>query len=438
MNIVELTAENVKRIKALSIRPDRKPVILTGANGQGKSTALDCILIALGKLVPEVPIRAGENKAQVRLDLGELIVERRFTQKGSYLVVTDRNGAKMASPQALLDKLYGMGIDPMAFTRMKPKEQREMLLKVAGVDLAAWETEHKAAYDARTLANRDAAQAKVRYEGMADPEGAAELPESEVSVSDLMASYDAVKERRKAAEDHAKNVEAAKADIEAAKQKVSNLERQLAEARDELDATMERSTQIISVKVDNPTDEQIAEAKARCDNADGINRKIRQRQEKAKARKAWEDAQKVADQSEEAVTKIRRKKDAMLEKADFGVPGLSVDDDGVTVGGIPFGQLSTAQQVEVSTVMAMAQNPKLKIIMIREGALIGREIWDKIVKLAADREYDLFIEKFQEDAGEVGLHIEDGQVVAIDGKPVESLVESDDAELDIDSEEVDF
>lgn len=41
--IISLTVENIKKIKAVTIRPTGNVVEITGRNGQGKSTVLDAI-----------------------------------------------------------------------------------------------------------------------------------------------------------------------------------------------------------------------------------------------------------------------------------------------------------------------------------------------------------------------------------------------------------
>lgn len=62
MNIIELKAENVKKIKAVSIEPGGKPIVkISGKNGAGKSSVLDSIQYALGgkTLQCDRPVRDG-------------------------------------------------------------------------------------------------------------------------------------------------------------------------------------------------------------------------------------------------------------------------------------------------------------------------------------------------------------------------------------------
>ena len=48
LQILKLEAENVKRLKAVAIRPHGSVVKVGGKNGQGKSSTLDAIMYALG------------------------------------------------------------------------------------------------------------------------------------------------------------------------------------------------------------------------------------------------------------------------------------------------------------------------------------------------------------------------------------------------------
>jgi ABC-type sugar transport system ATPase subunit len=82
MKIVKLNAENIKKLQAVEITPDGEIVTIAGKNGQGKTSVLDSIWWALAGTahIQAQPIRKGQTKARIRLDLGEIIVERRFTE----------------------------------------------------------------------------------------------------------------------------------------------------------------------------------------------------------------------------------------------------------------------------------------------------------------------------------------------------------------------
>ena len=162
MRIVELYAENVKRLRAVSITPDPTVQVIGGRNAQGKSSVLDAIWLALGggqaSRAITRPVRDGEDHATVALDLGDLRVTRSWSAAGkSTLRVEAADGARYSSPQAILDRLVGsLSFDPLAFTRLPARQQREALLDLVDldVDLDELEAQRAALYAERTQVGR--------------------------------------------------------------------------------------------------------------------------------------------------------------------------------------------------------------------------------------------------------------------------------------------
>ena len=153
MRIVRLQAENVKRLRAVEIAPDGNVVVIAGRNAQGKSSVLDAIWMALaggsGAKETSRPISDGEERASVVLDMGDIVVTRRWTSSGTTLEVTSPDGARYPSPQSLLDGLLGrLSFDPLAFAQQDPKGQLATLLSVVDLpfDPAELDTERDVAF----------------------------------------------------------------------------------------------------------------------------------------------------------------------------------------------------------------------------------------------------------------------------------------------------
>jgi hypothetical protein len=143
LRIISLEAENFKRLSAITIRPDGSLIVISGRNGQGKTSALDAIAAAIGgkKAAPKEPIKQGHARAEINLDLGRFKLKRTFTRHdngeiGSTLVLEQANGARPKTPQALLDDLMGeLAFDPLDFLRKAPKDRFDTLkLLVPEVD----------------------------------------------------------------------------------------------------------------------------------------------------------------------------------------------------------------------------------------------------------------------------------------------------------------
>ena len=209
MKIVSLQAENVKKIRAIEIEPDGSLVVVGGRNGAGKSSVLDSIAYALGgrALCPSRPIRNGETAARARVDLGDLVIERTWTEKGTYLSVRTGDGFQAPSPQAVLDKLVGrLSFDPLAFVAMPPREQVETLRELVGLDFADIDAERDQLYRDRTHNGHDIKRLEGQLASMPEDPDAPARP---VSVSALMNELKAAREHNAKGDDLSREWEAA-------------------------------------------------------------------------------------------------------------------------------------------------------------------------------------------------------------------------------------
>ena len=160
MHILELTAENIKRLDVIAITPKGPVIQITGPNASGKTSVLDCIWWALegARHIQAEPIRKGTSRARIKLDLGELVVERKFTAKGTYLTVESADGRLFKQPQQMLDALFGaLTFDPLAFMQLDPRRQYEVLTSTVALPVdpqAIAEMNAKTASE-RTEVNRE-------------------------------------------------------------------------------------------------------------------------------------------------------------------------------------------------------------------------------------------------------------------------------------------
>lgn len=418
--IVRLEAENIKRIRSVAIRPNGSVVTVAGRNAQGKTSCLDAIQYALagGRSLPPRVIRDGETEAHVILELDDLVVERRWTGNDkSYLEVRDKDGLKHRSPQALLDKLVGeLSFDPLAFTRLPPKLQAEALRKLSGVDFTALERKRELLYQQRTDANRDVARLQAKVAGADKGE-----PGEEVSVAELVAraneahagkaKNDRIREEARRAMEA---VPAASKAVSGAQERIRQLEVQLAQARQQLEtasqaetAAMERAEKA-EAYVQQLVDPDPTTFTAQLADAEKVN--ARRRAAKAFAQltaelKAAEE--RVADLSGK-IGAIDYEKEDLLEQAKLPVPGLSFTAEGVLLNGVPLEQASGAEQLRVSLAMGIAANPKLKVILIRDGSLLDDRSLELVARMAEEAGAQVWLERVADGEGGASVIIEDG------------------------------
>ena len=427
MNILELHINDLKRISAIEINPKTgEPVILTGDNGNGKSSVLDSILFGLTNSGLDDPIRHGRPSGQVRIVLGadkaQCTIERRATKKGSYLTVTNADGLKIDKAQTFLNGLLGnYAFDPLEFTRLKPKQQVEALKEAAGLDFGDLDQKRAEAYAERTQIGREGKNYAAQLEAVPEPpEG---TPEEEVSASKLIDDLRELEAKIANAAECEKLVDVAKERVTQSNDKVSDLMEQLKEAEarlkeDESDYIKRKEDHYKSVLA-SPSEEQLQAARSAIDEVDGTNRAVRNLH---KHRELTGEVKKLRAKYAEldrTIESIDEEKARIVSETALPLDGLEFTEDGVMFKGTYFNQLSTAEQIRISSLVAMAQNPKLRIIMIREGALMNSENLRMITELAKGENYQLWIEKFQETPGDTGLHIVDGSIAFENGEPTD-------------------
>jgi DNA repair exonuclease SbcCD ATPase subunit len=410
MKIINLKAENVKRLHAVEVTPDGNLVVIAGKNGAGKSSLLDSIWMALGG-GPALkgttkPIREGEESAAVTLDLGDLIVTRTWNDKATKLTVTSKDGAKYGSPQAMLDGIVGsLSFDPLAFSQQDERTQLKTLLDLVDLpfDPLTLDADRKDAFEQRTLVNREAKQLEAQLAGLPKPLDG--LPDTEVSTSDVLSEYRAAEQAHRESKDLRVLLYAAKANVE-------RLEFELTEARG-------REESLANAVRDLPSLPDLDAIQARLESVEDINRQIRDAAEWARVKNKLADRAVAGRALTERLDEIDTTKATALAEASMPIDGLAFDDSGVTYLGVPFKQCSSAERLRVSMAMAMALNPKLRVIRIVDGSLLDSDNMRLIEEMASEHDFQCWIEVVS-DAGDVGIVIEDGSVVSVNGVAVKA------------------
>lgn len=444
--IIRLQAENVKRLRCVSITPDGNMVVIGGKNGAGKSSCIDSIMYALagGKSLPKVPVRRGEEKATVELDLGDLIVKRVFTSAGgTSLQVTNKHGLKHPSPQTILDALVGkLSFDPLEFARgSRPEDDRrrsETIRALVGLDLSKQDAARKALFDERTMVSRDVRGLESRLSVLPKPMagGATE----EVSTESIL------KEQQTAAKTNSDNqrkrVDAGllrgtanskagvetevRLQIESFEQEVLRIQQQIvAKKKDMADKALNAeqarqaavsAEQEVAKLQDIPLEQFTTKLRA----VEQINIGVRERKTVAKLSEELKEKQASADALTTKMDGIDKEKHDAIASAKFPVDGLSVAEDGeVMFNGLPFSQASSAEQLRVSVAIGLALNPKLRVLLIRDGSLLDEDGLKLLAELAEESDGQIWLERVSTD-GEVSVVIEDGMISAQSPAPKET------------------
>jgi len=425
--IIRMQAENVKRLSAVEITPDGNVVIVGGDNGAGKSSVLDSIAFALGGKGAqcEIPLRAGEKKGYTVVETDDIVVKRTFTEGGGgTLRVLNKQGMEYKSPQKILDAMVGtLAFDPLAFMRLKPKEQADALRELFGIDVSDIELRLKQIYDERTIVNRQARdlEGKVRdhlyYE---------DAPKEEISTAALLAELDTARTHngenngfRGQYADHLAAVGRVECEVQEIDEKIGHLKAALAlakAAREELleqQKSYEGKTEALKAYVDQLVDIDLDPIRERMKAADNINRRVRVNiaySEKASEMTALHEK---ANDLTLAIQELDNEKTARFESANLPVPGLTVDEGRVLFNGLPLSQCSQAEQLRISVAMGMAQKSNLRVMLIREGSFLDANNMALLKQLAEEHDAQIWLEVVG-DRDDCSVVIEDGSVRRMD------------------------
>lgn len=428
MKIIELRAENFKRLVVANIRPDGNMVQLTGKNRQGKSSVLDAMWAAFaGKdACPSVPIRQGADEAVIRVDCGDLIVTRNFrhAKEGSdfttRITVENKDGARYGKPQDVLDKLLGeLSFDPLEFARMKAKNQFQALRRfVPGIDFEQIAGADLGDRERRTDVGRLARQERAAAQSIDVP---ADTPEAGVDESALVAELESagtsnqeIEQRRANRQRAADRLASLKASADHLGQRAQELLRQMREVEADADKIAAEARDLeekIAAAPALPAPIETAEIRQRIEAARETNAGVRKLQDRRKRETA-------ADQLEAEVVALTAKIEARqaekaktIAAAKMPIDGLTLDSEGdqVLFNALPFSQASDAEQLRVSVAIAMALNPKLRVVRIRDGSLLDEDALQLLGEMADEYDVQVWIERV-DTTGKVGFVLEDGHV----------------------------
>ena len=430
MKLARLEILDFKRISAVAIDADtQNPIILSGDNAQGKTSILDAIEWALTRGGADRPIRNGADSATVALTLTDgtnrvFTVRRKAKGANQYLDISTADGAKMPSPQKFLDSLVGsLAFDPEAFTRLKPKEQADALRIAVGLDTSDLDADYKTAYAQRTEANRMKDNAEKLYKACPVVAGP---PREKQSAADIIAERDRLAAELKTREAAQELMEETADAIVETQQLITELEAKLETARKNLAKLQQDNEQQEAAYKQRANDtveheQKIEACTIALRNIDAANSEIDAHNRALEDRKAKEEAYRAALERattlDNEVKRIQSEKEARIAAAKFPVPGLAIEDDTVLVNDVPFSDLNTAERIKISTLIAMSQNPELKVIFVREGALVSRANLAVLADLAKAHDCQLWLEKFSEEPEENSIHIEDGHITHVNGQP---------------------
>lgn len=398
-----------KGVHQIDLSPSGSLVVIAGGNGAGKSSFIDAITELFdpkgSKLTPK-PIREGADEARAEYtdeDL-QLRISRVWKRNGTAgtLQVEALDGAKYSRPSDVVASLLGGAIfDPVAFLNLDERRQRDALLAKVDLpfDLDTLSREKAGAEQRRLEAGRDVKRLEGALASL--PQPAEDAPSEEVASAEILAELDA-------AQDAARNLDLARREYDALAARYDSIEQQIAELQRSLAAVGDEQEAALGRLNTLPAPVDLEPIQERLRNLDAVNQAVRDRKAYERTAADLAAAQHLHEGAQIALDVIDRTKRDGLAKAAFPIDGLSVDEDGVTFNGVPFGQVNSAMRRRVAFAIATSGDPKLKLVIVKDGDLLDTDSLAAIREVADERGYTVLVERDRDESRSIGFTVRDG------------------------------
>lgn len=357
MKINKLEIENVKRVKAVKVKPATNGLtVIGGKNNQGKTSVLDAIAWALGgdRYRPTQAQREGSvipPNLKVIMDNG-LVVERKG--KNSDLKVTDPTGKK-GGQQLLNEFVNQLALDLPKFMEASGKEKAQTLLKIIGVGdrLTVLDKQEQEQYNERQTIGRIADQ-KEKF--------AKEQPYYPEAPQELVSPSELIKQQQEILAQNGEN--------QRKRERLHQIEQDYQSVTEQIQALLKRQSaleadlKIARTAAQDLLDQSTTELEESISNIDEINRKVRANLDKEKAEDDAKEYRRQYTQLTKDITDTRQCKEDLLKGAALPLPELSVKDGELVYKGQHWDNMSGSDQLKVSTAIVRKLNPNCGFVLL--------------------------------------------------------------------------
>lgn len=416
LTVVELTVQNFMKLKKVHIDTrGRSVVVVGGKNAQGKSSLLESIVFALGSKRDAVEdvVRHGAKQAAVQVLLGkDGVTEYTVTKKRNpdrFELEQKGIDEPLKEPRKTLDEMLGdLTFDALALLGKKGKEQVEMTKRILGLDFAALDEEADKLFNQRHDDKVALKALQAQMDAIDVPE---DTPTLAISIVDLIgeleawedrqSSYAALKMKVAAKEKHLAVVNT---EIEAIKEKLTLLEKEYSLADEAL---------FKAIKARELTEPPLVEDKQaireRISQAQETNRHVADRKRRGELISQTLGLTGAISLAANRLQEIDDKKVREISETDIPVEGLTFDENGLYLNGVPLEQASQKEQIDVGFGLAIADNPRIGITLVRNASLLDDDSMAHIAQIAEENHVQVWLERVGDDPA--AFIIEDGEVM---------------------------
>jgi len=238
------------------------------------------------------------------------------------------------------------------------------------------------------------------------------LPSEKIDISDLSTQLGKAMNHNNGIESVKREHSDTDKKIMTAQKSIGEMEEKLIYLRVEMTADMTLAKEYQDFLAEaKPIDIKVVEGKIK--ESEAINEQIRANKRNRQLQEQVDTLARECDGLTSKLESIARTKEKALKDAKMPVDGLDFAEEGITYQGMPFqsNQIGSAVRLRVSMAIAMALNPKLRVIRVTDGSLLDEENMKVIEELAIAKDFQVWMEVVDE-TGKIGFYIEDGEIKA--------------------------
>lgn len=427
--------ENFKNIDKKIIDINGKSLVILGKNKQGKSSIIQAITSTMdSKQLPTKPIKDGEEHARISHTIAgrmsgedvEYTIDIIFSpknQKGR-IIVYDKDGNQMKTPATLIKSLIGnVSFDPMKWFDDDKDKKLRTIKEISGcgkeVDMINIDIDNLKSTLKTKNDRADDLAAAVQHTGLS-PEDIAKYSEP-LDITGIQNEFNVISGNQKKWDEFKNKVDAERLKVtgandaimragaesnrihaeiqrlQASLQQQQNIIKEQTEIADKSNYNIKLGEEWLNTNVRPSVDE----VNARLTLANEHNSKSQQIAFVSSQQKEMMQLRHDADKVKLEIKKFEEKRSHIIENSQLPIKGLSYTDNEIFINGLPLeeGQINKSDLIEISIEIAIALNPKYKVVFIHDGSLFDKEHLRSFVKHIEERGYIVIIEMVAETEG---------------------------------------
>lgn len=397
--IKKITVQNLKAISELSIDFNGCTAIITGKNNSGKSSFLKTMVDRIKGLKPELILKIGEKVGwgEIVLTTGEKFIWV-FDTKGDKLTYITEKDIKTSLTKDIASYYFPKTFDVDKFLNSPPKQQKEVLEKLTGIEFSEINQKLEEAVEQRKFFNKQyqIEQAKAQYINK-------EIPTELISTDSLLLELNSIEVHNLQYKQVEKEVYYRKEKKAGNETEISKLEEMIKDLR-----MKNNGIELEIRKGQNWLDKDINKPKNNKEQLEGeiqvIKEKNKMIEENNKAReqdKRIDQARLNAENLDMEVKRIEAEKLDVIHNSKMP-EGFGFSENGITYNGFDF----TKEQLSSSGIYIAAL--KLAAIGLGEvktlhfdASFLDKNSLGEIEKWAEDNSLQLLIERPDFEGGEI-------------------------------------